>query len=65
MRYIVIKYQSDYYIIMTKESEELLVVQYINNMRKRYDVNKILNELTSIYDIKVWKTKNYIEVLNK
>lgn len=65
MRYIVIKSQNDYYIIMTKESEEMLVLSYINNMKKRYDVNKILNELISIYDIKIFKTKNYIEVLNK
>lgn len=64
MKYILIKSKNEYYIIITKESEEMLVLSYINNMRKRYDINKILDEISSIYEIKFFKIKNIVEVIN-
>ena len=63
MRYILIKTSNEYYIIMTTESEEMLVLSYINNMRKRYEISKILSEISSIYDVKYSKIKNVIEVI--
>lgn len=64
MKYILIKSKNEYYIVITKESEEMLILAYINNMRKRYDINTILNEISSIYEIKFSKIKNIVEVMN-
>lgn len=62
MRQILIKSIESYYVLTTNENEEMLIVQYINNMKKRYSINQILSEIVNIYDVKVNRIKNIIEV---
>ena len=61
-KYILIKTEEEICVLITNDNEEMLVTQYVNNMKKRYNLNQILSEVTSIYDAKYVKIKNVIEM---